>query len=127
MSSASLVMYSSSYIGQNESHLTPGENRCELKNLNVLLLIKLKQPASTTVRNRRVFPDRREKEKAYTVEDMGEGVATTWSARPVAHLGPIKETLKPRPPHALMHDAHSPVHGNEYYFTVMLKTDASFA
>lgn len=73
------------------------------------------------------FPDRREKEKAYTVEDMGEGVATTWSARPVAHLGPIKETLKPRPPHALMHDAHSLMHGNEYYFIVMGKTDASFA
>lgn len=43
-------------------------------------------------------------------------MATTWSARPLAHLGPIKKTLQPRPPHALMHDAHSPMHGNEYYF-----------
>lgn len=54
-----------------------------------------------------------------------EGVATTWSARPVAHLGPIKETWRPRPPHALMHDAHSPMHSNEYYFMGM-ETEASF-
>lgn len=47
------------------------------------------------------------------VKEMGEGVATTWSDCPVAHLGPIKETWRPRPPHALMHDAHSPMHCNE--------------
>lgn len=50
------------------------------------------------------------------VEDMGEGVAITWSALPVAHLGPIKKTCRPRPPHALMHDAYSPMHSNEYFF-----------
>lgn len=59
------------------------------------------------------------------VEEMGEGVATTWSARPVAHLGPIKETWRPRPPHALMHDAHSDMHCNEYCFMVIGETEGS--
>lgn len=45
-------------------------------------------------------------------------MATTWSAHPVAHLGPIKETRRPRTPHAPMYDAHSPMHSNEYHFYV---------
>lgn len=54
-------------------------------------------------------------------------MATTWSACPVAHLGPIKKTLQPRPPHALMHDAHSPVHGNEYFFILRGERDTFIA
>lgn len=55
---------------------------------------------------------------------MGEGVLTTWSAHPAAHLGPIKETWRPRPPHALMHDAHSPMRDNEYWLAVITQSRA---
>lgn len=74
-----------------------------------------------------MFPRKSEKGKAYMMKDMGEGVATTWSARPIAHLGPIKETWRPRPPHALTHDGQSPMQHNEYYFMMMGETKLSFA
>lgn len=93
--------------------------------MNITLLIKLNTQFEL-LSEISVFPRQSQKGKAYMVEDVGEGVATTWSARPVAHLGPIKETWRPRPPHALMHDAHSPMHCNEYYFMVMGETEASF-
>lgn len=52
------------------------------------------------------------------LEEMGGRVATTWSVRTIAHLGPIKETWRPRPPHALMHDAHSAMHYSGCYSMV---------
>lgn len=56
-------------------------------------------------RNERVRPADSQKKSAWKVEGWG---------RSDAHLGPIKKTLQAGPLHALMHDARSPVHDNEY-------------
>lgn len=83
--------------------------------MKVVLLIKL-TARFESLSETHSLPRQSQKGKACMVVEMGEGVATTWSAHPVAHLGPIKETWRPRTPHAPMHDAHSPMHSNEYHF-----------
>lgn len=92
--------------------------------MKVVLLIKL-TARFESLSETHSLPRQSQKGKACMVVEMGEGVATTWSAHPVAHLGPIKETRRPRTPHAPMHDAHSPMHSNEYHFYDNGETEAS--
>lgn len=60
-------------------------------------------------------------ESIYEVGNGGGG-ETTWSTNPAVHLGPIKETWRPRPTHALMYNAHSPINAINaiYHFLARL-------
>lgn len=85
------------------------------------MLIKRKTPSLIRCHRSACFPPadtHRKRESLYGGGGNGGGSEGGWQPhgqpRPVAHLGPIKETWRPRPPHALMHDAHSPMHCNEY-------------